>query len=129
LGAQLAHHVYSFEPNPRLHEWLRANIAENEFRNVTVLDYGLSHQKAVLELQQSDTSLSEATLRSGVTFENTFSISVDRGDEVFSDRPADRPIFIKIDVEGWEHKVLLGLERILSRRDVVVTAEITDNWL
>ncbi len=129
MAAQSADQVYSFEPNPGLLEWLRGNIAVNGFRNVTVFDFGLSDQEAVLELQQSNSGLGEATLRGGVKFDRTSKICVTRGDDVLPQPPEGRPIFIKIDVEGWEHHVLRGLEQILRGPDVVVTVEITDEWL
>ncbi len=37
--------------------------------------------------------------------------------------------FVKIDVEGYEQRVLAGFETLLARESVVVFAEITDAWL
>ena len=50
-----------------------------------------------------------------------------KGDSVIA---ADgHPVYLKIDVEGFEEHVLRGFNNLLSERNVVVQVEVTSEWL
>lgn len=51
------------------------------------------------------------------------------GDELLADIPAERPLFVKIDIEGYELRALAGLGDALKRPDAQFYVEVTDHWL
>ncbi len=118
--------VHSFEPNPAALRRLRHLIAINRVENVSVHDVGLSDRKESLRLSvfDSDSGVGTFARISGgqaraVT--DTYELSVLRGD----DGPLDgvsAPAVVKIDVEGFECRVLRGMERTIRRlRPAIIT--------
>jgi len=101
-------HYYAFEPDKR-----NAEIIENKNRkNVTVIKKALSNKKELL-LMRNYMDMNSVILPNG-----DFQIESMRLDEM-----GVLPTFIKIDVEGYEEKTLLGAERILSRgRPIIACA-------
>jgi hypothetical protein len=51
----------------------------------------------------------------------TFSVSVRRGDDILA---SEKPSLIKVDVEGFETKVILGLFKTIERCSPVVITEV-----
>lgn len=105
--------VYAVEPNEQNVKLLESSIRSNDFNHVTVMQMGASDRIETL------------FLHAGVG--NGSTSAVNAGDDPFAARtvlgaPLDqllayraKPInLVKIDVEGFEHKALLGAQRILK---------------
>ncbi len=121
--------VVSFEPNPRLVERLRHAARANglEHMQIEACALGDAPGEARLDLSNhSGTASLRQASRDGVT------VPVRLGDEALLphlDALPDAPLFVKVDVEGFEHRVLKGLARTLARRDAALLVEVTDRWL
>ncbi|HYE61211.1 MAG TPA: FkbM family methyltransferase [Phycisphaerales bacterium] len=124
--------VYAFEPNPHLFARLTADVHANHLNHVHLHPAGLGDAQAelVLKVLGGEGLLGTFAEHAGsedqpVTSEHR--VQVLPGDEVLADAP-DAPMAIKIDVEGFECRVLKGLTRTLSRRPLVLT-EAVPQWL
>ena len=118
--------VFAFEALPENEARLRANIALGGARDVTVVHAAVSDGtgRATVGLQPgNDSGSGTASGRAtGVAFE-VQQVSLD------SALPEDvTPRLLKIDVEGFEYRVLRGATRIL-RKTHAVLVEINDNAL
>jgi FkbM family methyltransferase len=121
--------VYSFEPNPGMFARVKSDVDLNEARHVSLHQVGLGDQpgELVLRVLASNDCLGTFALVDGkgdlpITAEHR--VRVIRGDEVLAGAPAT-PMAIKIDVEGFECRVLRGLEQTLaSRRPMVMTESL-----
>ncbi len=115
--------VHAVEPNPQVAARLRASLERNAIENVELHECGLSDRVEELALRVWAHHTGQGTFaqrtNSGLaplTAEHR--VRVVRGDELLSDRRDGRelaPGVIKIDVEGFECRVLRGLERTLTR--------------
>ena len=103
--------VYSFEPDPENYNILTTNLSLNKCNRAKTYDLALGDSNAILPLYQPDIthmgSLSlcrEGILRGYVTVKPL--------DEVLN---LESPCIVKIDVEGFELKVLKGMVNNLSK--------------
>lgn len=123
-------HVHSFEPDPAHVAKLKANVAVNRLDNVTVNELALSDQsgKATLHLNalnRGDNSLLPLATRRG-----SATVELGRLDD-YSGLSRERPLIIKIDVQGSEIDVLAGARRLLESHphEIVLLCEISPSAL
>lgn len=100
--------VIAFEPNDAMQTVLRRNVALNNLTNVIVLDFALGSASGAGALQYRPEHSGASTVS------QTGSIPVRILDFAAVEpllRPfiGDRPIYVKIDVEGYEEMVLASL--------------------
>jgi FkbM family methyltransferase len=110
--------VVSFEPENRSREKLLANIALNEMPQVRVFPVALGKEKGQFNLELAPTA-SAGTHRLAASGhsekkENVQSVEVWPGDEFRVANQLPVPNMMKIDVEGQEENVLLGLKNTLA---------------
>jgi FkbM family methyltransferase len=123
--------VHTFEPNPQLAERLRHLVSINKLNQVTLHPVGLSDAAGEMKLRIINNHPGQGTLsheiQSGVVTKE-YHVPVCVPDEVL---PADLrgPATIKIDVEGYELRVLRGLQRTLDRLHPVIFSEVSDDYL
>jgi FkbM family methyltransferase len=118
--------VLAFEPLVAMADRLHQTLLNNAIDNVTVHQHALGDVdgKAMLDL---DDHSSKANLRH--TEENGVKIKIVRGDHVVSDLPKETWVLAKLDVEGYELRVLKGFQSLIRRPKTGFLVEITDQWL
>lgn len=126
IGANIGNHtiflsrifdqVISFEPVPRNCWILKANLHLNQVRNVRLVEKGLSNKNGKLFFNNDPRSTNDRLSErnpSATTEENAVEVAV--GDEELAKLDFPAPIvMIKIDVEGLEPEVIMGLEKTIS---------------
>jgi FkbM family methyltransferase len=110
LFAARAGHVHAFEPAPRAMALLEANTAD--LKNVTIHAFALSNKDEIVCFEEKPgldfSSLSEEGIQ-------VLAKTIDSLGLV--------PDFIKIDVEGYEHRVLEGARQTIKDRSPVIMFE------
>lgn len=130
IGANIGNHslyfarrfrrVHAFEPNPSTVDLLRFNSRWVD--NVTVHPIGLGDEAGECELFEDTENLGGSTIAWGDgTSRRGIRVAVRRLDEL--DLDVDRLCFVKIDVEGFEARVLQGGAETLARAQPVVVFE------
>lgn len=111
--------VVAFEPNPYSIEALQTNIDINNLANVKVFQVavGDKSEEKVLNIRQAMSTFVPVT---NATI--TMPVKVERLDDLIE--VAD---VIKMDVEGWEEKVILGAERIIETCQPILVIEHHDH--
>jgi FkbM family methyltransferase len=125
--------VESFEPNPECCKRIRSVLQRNSIKQVRLNEMGLSDSRATLTLSVLENHAGMATLApvsaSGhLKVTSSVEVPVGVGDEVLD--PDSRPLtFVKVDVEGFEVRVLRGLRDTLTRHRPIVVTEVIPEWL
>lgn len=131
VGANIGNHalyladsfdkVVCFEPNPPIVARLNENIALSGKKNIEVRCVGLGDRNAEIPFRHNNRGNA-----GGGTFvvdetEMTYSLPVRVGDEILQDIVG--VTLIKIDVEGFERAVFLGLRGMISRERPIIVFE------
>ncbi len=114
--------VTAFEPNPEAASRLAANVKLNQLDNVTLHRCGLGAADGSAKLDDN-AHHGAKSMRSGAGV----SVPIRRGDDFAP--PEGVPLFVKIDVEGYEVEVLKGMVRLLERPNTAFFVEVTDSFL
>lgn len=119
----------AIDPNPACIEWIRECLTWYPAWNVQVFNCGLSDVPGVMELHLPEFEGEEgaqATLRADWYVDRgkkTIPVPVNRLDDLLQND--DRVRLWKLDVEGWEHKVLEGArDTLMSGRVEALFAEV-----
>ena len=120
-----------FEPNPRCVTYVDHLIRLNGLRNASVVPVALGSRPGIVKLlhspdQQSDSgAFIEASIRPAQATGHDF-VSCHVFDDVAQDLDSGRILLCKIDVEGYETEVLVGMRRTLAEQRPPVLCEVLD---
>jgi FkbM family methyltransferase len=119
--------VIGFEPDPVNFQRASENLSMNRLDSVKIHHLGLGDEKseAIMEVRASYNLGGNRIGKEGTQGEK---VSITTMDLFFEDSPPKINL-IKIDVEGYEMKVLLGAEKLLKRDHPVLFVEINDGNL
>ena len=139
IGANIGNHaiflaegcreIHCFEPNPKVAERLRRNIAHNDLNDrISVYEFGLGDRDEVLTFaENSEGNLGASRfIRFGEEVKNNHRImklEVKCAASAIEALNLDRIDFIKIDVEGMEEAVLTALNEIIAKYRPIVAFE------
>lgn len=110
--------VLALEPDPRMHDELRANVARNGIRNVTVLPVAAAEGagEAVLAgYAEADRNRGVSSLVAAPSADApAFTVRTAALDDLLDGEGIGAVDLVKIDVEGAEERVLRGMARGLA---------------
>ena len=121
--------VFSFEPLPDCYE--RLSALAKEYPAITPIHTALGSEKATLTMERSSFHPSSSMLhmtelhkriypKSATRAAEAVPVSVDRLDTIAETLPLAEPFFAKIDVQGYEDKVIEGGKKTLSRAVCII---------
>lgn len=125
--------IFSFEPSPLNFKRASKNISLNNFSNIKLINQGLGNKKATAFLYNvNPTNRGMLRLLPEDEQNNSFekeAVEIDTLDSSMKTFSMPKPDFIKIDVEGFEYKVLQGAYDTLSNHKPTLFIELDDNNL
>lgn len=138
LAASLgASHVWSFEPVPEIRQLLHANVRESGLsRHVTLCHQALSDQAGpcTMYLPDAGHGLIETSASLNRDFrdshDGSIPVMVGTLDDLLRDEPRfldHQDIFIKIDVESLESKVIMGAKDLVRVCRPIIAIELLPN--
>jgi len=119
--------IYAFEPLPDCFAIMQKKL--KSFENIHLFNIALSDQKAKTEMHRSSYSGSSSLLEMASLHKKLFpitagdravSVTTDTLDNLMSLEVLKGPILMKIDVQGFEHKVLAGATKTLSQVKIII---------
>jgi FkbM family methyltransferase len=116
--------VYSFEPQIQNFELLKDNVEINEVKNVILHNYACGDQNCEIKMPlfYCSHTINMGDITPNVNINDNFSISKSITlDEYNFSHKID---FIKLDVQGWEKKVLIGSINLLKKHKPILIVEI-----
>jgi len=126
--APVAGHLHAFEPFGPIRARLTQNVTENNLSNVEIHSFGLSNTNEIVRfLAPSNENggtgrVADASTQTGEA--PLIEIEVRTGDDFVDELPGRQADFIKIDVEGHEPEVLLGLSQTIRRSRPIIMMEL-----
>ena len=139
IGANVGHHsiflskfawqVLAFEPYPKVNSQFKQQIAHNNISNIKIFENGLSDRRETLNYyaptgnNEGIGSFDESSIGKGNT--SYGKLELQEGDQVIESDSWKNIKLIKIDVEGFEKKVIKGLSRTIEEERPVIVCEIT----
>ena len=139
IGANVGHHsiflskfasqVLAFEPYPKVNMQFKQQIAHNNISNIQIFETGLSDRRETLNYyaptgnNEGIGSFDESSIGKGNT--SYGKLELQEGDQVIESDSWKNIKLIKIDVEGFEKKVIKGLTRTIKEERPVIVCEIT----
>ncbi|MFZ1721801.1 MAG: FkbM family methyltransferase [Microgenomates group bacterium] len=116
--------IFAFEPHPVAYKYLIKNIAENNLKNISAFNYGLSKTNSKMILKTpSEENLGASSTKNKFSKSNTgekFEVEMKRGDEIVALKKLTRIDLLKIDIEGSESEVIQRLDKLLEVSDRVI---------
>jgi len=122
--------VEAFEPIPGTRAYLTRNRDLNAAANVSIHDTALGRSRGEIDFYFYPEGSGNASSRpmDEARQQTHLKLPVTTLDAWLQDRPATKPDFIKIDVEGAELWVLEGARETLRRHRPVVACELLRKW-
>ena len=117
--------VLCFEPNPRTFPFLQRNIALNKRANISAIQEALGDTESILHISGGDVRLGW----SRVSENGQVPVQCVTLDGEVERAGLTRVDFIKIDVEGYEPKVLAGASKTILRFHPTIMMEINPDAL
>lgn len=122
--------VHSFEPSPTTYQKLSALVAQNDLGNVVTHNVGCSDEEGRIELKLTESS-GNSSLRAAEHVHSKVKqvqvVEVVVLDKYLAGR-LSRLDFVKIDVEGFEDRVLGGVRQLLQQFRPVVYIELSSEF-
>jgi FkbM family methyltransferase len=130
--ARVARTVVTYEPNPRNHQRLQVNVELNRLQNVIVRNCAVGETAGLLRLTYDRRMPGAGSADSRIVEQmggdgpgaTTVEVPVVSIDEDTRGAALPNPDFVKIDVEGFELKVLKGMQEVLQRSQPLVYMEM-----
>ena len=120
--------VYSVEPYPPVLARFRRSIAINQIENIVLCPVGLGDENAQIPFYAPpDWNQGQGSFVQGFSSDNSFQdqLEIVVGDELLHSLGNPTIHAVKIDVEGYEKAVLVGLRETLRNHRPVVVVEVT----
>jgi FkbM family methyltransferase len=113
--------VYSFEPNPEVQEYLRRNLARNGYGQVAICTMALFREDGSGVLEGRDSLNAALSPRQSPT-EGAVPMAV--YDRIAGPLGIGKVDLVKMDVEGAEMDILLGMRELLTRDHPSLVIEV-----
>lgn len=141
IGANIGNHaltmakysseVYAFEPVPFIYDILSSNKNLNSLNSLHLNRIALGNEEGEIEMlivSDINSGCSRISAKGeGEEEGKKAKARIVKGDDFFSEKSVNRLDLIKIDVEGHETDVLLGLENTIKQCEPIVVFEWNDD--
>ncbi|NSW78203.1 MAG: FkbM family methyltransferase [Chthonomonadetes bacterium] len=123
-------YVVAFEPHPYSFRRLSRNVRVNRLRHVRLVNVGVGDETTSLILYQPSRHLSGAAFSGGRVFRPDegqpieFTVHVDTLDNLIKRFELPTPDYVKVDVEGYEVRVLRGAMQTIQQHKPAFFIEI-----
>lgn len=119
------HYVHSFEPGKETFDLLEFNVENNQKNNIILMNAAVSDKSGIATFYHcSDNAYSSLKDTKRKKIISTYKVQVITIDDYVKLNNLENVSFMKIDVEGFEHNVLIGAKDTLLSKKPIVFCEI-----
>ena len=112
--------IVALEPDPENFRFLERTVAANGARDVTCIQKAASDAEGILRLYISIANRGDNRLWAYELSDNSFEVAVSTVDSMLGERGVRSVNLVKMDVQGYEGRVLRGMRETLGRSDHVI---------
>jgi FkbM family methyltransferase len=120
--------VFGFEPDPYNYSRCLHNAKLNSLPNVKIFNEGLGNQRATMQMELR-TASNRGGNRINSQAKDSYDVQINKLDNIVPHLNISKLDLIKVDVEGYELKVLQGAEESLRKFNPILFVELDDNNL
>jgi FkbM family methyltransferase len=122
--------LFAFEPVPFVQHKLKKNIELNQVKNIEIIPHALSNEEIEISTNFGADTNNFGTFSLADTDQGgQLKISTLIGDKFVDNNNINHIKLIKIDVEGFEYKVLSGLKNTILNQKPVLFFEFDSNYI
>lgn len=127
--SRLVKQIHAFEPFPKALERFQHHVELNQIHNIRLHPVGLSDTNENLTFyapqsrNQGIGSFDPSTMQKGNVASEK--LEVVKGDDYFTKMKINCLDIVKLDVEGFEKKVLVGMQRVLMKHRPIIVCEVS----
>lgn len=123
-------YIHAFEPNTKNYFYFKNNIKLNNIQNIKLNNFGFfSSNKYLYEVNKDLTNSGTIYFTEEKIVKKTYSKMFMTGDNYILNNNISKIDLIKIDVEGAEYLILLGLKKFLRENNAILHLEIDNLYL
>jgi methyltransferase, FkbM family len=119
--------VVAIEPDPGNAGLLEANVARNQYQNISVCRCAVGSEPGTATLYRSAWNMGNHRLNAGeagqAIAQGSINVKLETVDRLVDTHGLRRVDFVKMDVEGYEPGVLAGMGRTIARDHPIVLTE------
>lgn len=130
FASEIAAEVHAFEPTPETFQFLQRNVSQNRLSNVFVNNFAVADYDGRATFHKGDPSNpGQNSLAVAGPADSMIEVAVRTLDSYIQEKKIDlqRPIVMKVDVEGAEDKVFRGAVSLLKCYPKILF-EALSNW-
>ncbi len=124
-ASYFAKRVISFEPIKRLYDQFNNSVFMNNIFNIQIFNYALGDKKEELAIYSNDINMGASSILVSENRSVEQVIKVLRLDDEYENMNMEKVDFVKIDVEGYELNVLMGMQEIIKKYKPKILVEFT----
>jgi len=114
--------VYAIEPIPQNFFLLRHNVALNNLKNIQVFNLAIGDEDGYLDLFLSYASNWASAFKTPINIDQKITVPSKRLDTFLKDK--GKVDLVRMDVEGYETKIVDGMEETLKQKNLMLFIEI-----
>lgn len=126
FSRECSENVYSFEPQIQNFELLEENVKINEIKNIILHNFACGDQNCEIKMPifYNNYAYNMGDVTPNIDLNNNYSTSksILLDEYIFSNKID----LIKLDVQGWEKKVLIGATNLLKTHKPILIVEFED---
>lgn len=108
--------VIAFEPAPACFAAMQETF--KDVPNVQLMNMAMGNETGTVEMELAMEANAPTHSLVSAASDETVAVAITRGDDLVAEEQAPVPNVIKIDVEGFEQEVLLGMAHLLRNKNV-----------
>jgi len=125
--------IFAIEPLKQANNWLKKNLKLNSFENYKVLEVAVGEKQGTMKMYKKSKSAEMIILDPTVSKDDLLicgEINIETIDNIISTKKIEKVNLLKIDVEGFEHEVLLGCKESFKAKKIEnIICEIHTKYL
>ena len=116
FAAQYARYAFAFEPDPVAFDYLKANREANpEIKNLEIFPHAVGLEEGTVNIMSSAYGASGG---SSILLNNptsSWTVKMIDINKFIAEKVSNEKLFIKIDIEGYEYKLVKGMEAMIAK--------------